>query len=243
MSKVAALRPDDTRIDEAIAYLQSLGVTPVPDPMLTICPTGEQPSQAEYCIFTSKTGVELAVEHGWHPDEETVCAVGHRTATALQDYGYSADVIPSTFTSTGLVEELADEVEGETVEIARSAHGSDVLIQGLKAAGAAVHETHLYCLEQPSTAGRSVSLAVEGELDGILFSSPKTVDHFFEIATEHDAIGPLQCEVAETVIGAIGAPTARAIRKNGGSVDVLPDQASFNQLANTTVNRIREIQQ
>ncbi|WP_129113971.1 uroporphyrinogen-III synthase [Halegenticoccus tardaugens] len=241
--KVAVLRPDDTRIDEAICYLQSLDVIPIADPMLTICSTGKRPRKAEYCIFTSTTGVELAVEHGWEPAGTTVCAVGRQTATALRGCGYSADVIPSTFTSTGLVEELADEVEGKTVEIARSAHGSDVLIQGLKEAGAAVHETHLYCLEHPSTAGRSVSLAIEGELDGILFSSPKTVDHFFEIATERDAVGPLQRELAETVIGAIGAPTARTVRKNGGSVDVVPDQADFNQLADTTVNRIRERQQ
>ncbi|SFT03632.1 uroporphyrinogen-III synthase [Halostagnicola kamekurae] len=243
MPKVAVLRPDNTRIDEAITYLQSLDVTPISDPMLTICPTGKRPRQAEFCVFTSKTGVELAVEHGWQSDEETVCAVGRHTAAALRDYGYSVDVIPSTFTSTGLVEELTDVVEGETVEIARSAHGSDVLIQGLKEAGADVHETHLYYLEQPSTAGRSVSLAVEGELDGILFSSPKTVDHFFGIAAERDATGPLQRAAAETVIGAIGEPTARAVRKNGASVDVLPDQASFNRFARTTVNRIREIQQ
>ncbi len=43
--------------------------------------------------------------------------------------------MPASFTSTGLVEELAAEVDGSTVEIARSAHGSEVLIQGLVAPG------------------------------------------------------------------------------------------------------------
>lgn len=241
--KVAVLRPDDTRIDEAIRCLQSLGVTPIPGPMLTICPTGQQPRQAEYCVFTSKTGVELAVEHGWHPDGETVCAVGRQTATALRNRGYSVNVIPTMFTSAGLVEELADEVEGQTVEIAQSVHGSDVLIQGLEEAGAAVHETHLYRLECPSTVGRSVSLAVDGELEGILFTSPKTVDHFFEIATERDVITAFRHGLEETVVGAIGTPTKRAVRKNGGTIDVIPNTIDFTRLAEVTVNRVQGIQQ
>jgi uroporphyrinogen-III synthase len=240
--KVAVLRPNDTRIDEAVHYLQSLGVSPIADPMLTICPTGQQPREAEYCIFTSTTGVELAVKHGWEPDGTTVCAVGRQTSTALRNSGYSVDVIPVTFTSAGLVKELSDEVEGKTVEIARSAHGSDVLIQGLEEAGAAVHETHLYCLKRPDTAGQSISLAVDGELDGILFTSPKTVDHFFEVATERDAVAPLQCGLEETVVGAIGAPTERTICKNGGTVDVMPDRVDFRRLVEITVNRIREVQ-
>ncbi|WP_254544843.1 uroporphyrinogen-III synthase [Halomarina pelagica] len=236
---VAVLRPDDTRIEEAIRYLQSLGVTPIADPMLTICPTGMQPREAEYCIFTSTTGVELAVERGWEPDGETVCAIGRQTATALRNREYSVDVVPSTFTSAGLVEELADEVEGKTVEIARSAHGSDVLVRGLEEAGAAVHETQLYRLERPNTAGRSVSLAIEGRLDGILFTSPRTVDHFFEIATEQDDAAELKRGLEETVIGAIGAPTARAIRGTGLELDITPESVDFEQLARLTVQEVR----
>lgn len=238
--KVTVLRPDDTRIDEAVRYLQSLGVTPIADPMLTICPTGQRPREAEYCIFTSTTGVELAVERGWEPAEETVCAVGRQTAIALRNRGYSVDVIPSTFTSTGLVERLADEVEEQTVEIARSAHGSDVLIQGLEAADADVHETQLYRLEKPTTAGRSVSLAIDGQLDGILFTSPRTVDHFFEIAMEQDKLTELKCGLEETVIGAIGAPTARAIRDNEVEIDITPESVDFEQLARLTVQEIRD---
>lgn len=98
---VAILRPDDERIDEAVKYLRSLGVTPVADPMLTIRPTGETPEQADYCIFTSVTGVEIAAEHDWDPDPATVCAVGQQTAEALRTHGYPANVVPSSFTSAG----------------------------------------------------------------------------------------------------------------------------------------------
>lgn len=73
---VAVLRPDDKRITEAIQYLQSLGVTSVADPMLSIHPTGETPEQADYCIFTSKTGVELAARQNWETENATVCSIG-----------------------------------------------------------------------------------------------------------------------------------------------------------------------
>lgn len=236
--KVAILRPDDNRIAEAGQYLQSLGVSPVTDPMLTICPSGQTPRQAEYFVFTSKTGVELAVQQEWRPKGAIVCAVGQKTATELRNRGYSVDVVPSTFTSAGLIEELSDGVDGQTVEIARSAHGSDVLVRGLEAAGANVHETQLYRLDRPTTAGRSVSLATDGRLDGVLFTSPKTVDHFFEIADEKDGVAALQRGLDGTIIGVIGTPTERAVRKKGIAVDVKPDTVDFTRLADLTVRKI-----
>lgn len=235
---IAVLRPDDNRIAEAVEYLRSLGVAPVADPMLTIRPTGATPAAADYCIFTSRTGVQIAAEQEWHPSGSTVCAVGQQTASALRDYGMPVDIVPSTFTSAGLVEELATKVDGSTVEIARSAHGSEVLIQGLEAAGADVHETQLYRLERPDTAGRSVSLATDGQLNGILFTSPRTVDHFCEIAAEQVGVSALQQGVAETSIGAIGMPTAHAIRDHGITVDVIPYTVGFSQLADRTVEEI-----
>lgn len=236
--RVAVLRPNDERISDATKYLQSLDVSPVADPMLTIRPTKKMPTMADYYVFTSRTGVEIVAQQNWDPGTATVCAVGQKTASTLRDYGVSVDVVPSTFTSAGLVEELAAEVDGSTVEIARSAHGSDVLIQGLETAGADVHETQLYRLERPTTAGQSVILAMDGQLDGILFTSPRTVNHFCEIATEQDGIPTLQRGTTETIIGAIGSPTARAIRNHGFSVDVIPDTVEFSQLADRTVDRI-----
>jgi uroporphyrinogen-III synthase len=236
---VAVLRPDDNRIAEAVEYLRSLGVSPVADPMLTIRPTGETPVTADYCIFTSRTGVQIAAEQDWQPTSSTVCAVGQQTASALRDYGVPVDIVPSTFTSVGLVEELAAEVDESTVEIARSAHGSDVLIRGLEAAGADVHETQLYRLERPDTAGRSIALAIDGQLDGILFTSPKIVNHFFEIATEEANMTGLRRGVEKTVIGAIGSPTRRAIRDQGIDVDIIPESVGFDQLAQLTIQEIR----
>ncbi len=207
--------------------------------MLSVRPTGAMPAAADYYVFTSRTGVQIAVDQDWQPGRATVCAVGQQTASALRDSGVAVDVVPSTFTSAGLVDELATEISGATVEIARSAHGSKVLIHGLESASADVHETQLYRLGRPETAGRSVSLAIDGQLDGILFTSPRTVDHFFEIATEQADVTGLKRGLEEAVIGAIGAPTARAIRANGLEVDITPEAVDFEQLADLTIQEVR----
>lgn len=236
--KVAVLRPDDSRLREAARYLRSQGVTPIEDPMLTVCPTGQKLGQAAYYIFTSKTGVKLAVEWGWQPGGATICAVGQKTAAALRERDYSVDVVPSTATSRGLVEALSDEVGGHTVEIARSAHGSEILIHGLKDAGATVHETQLYRLERPPTAGRSVTLATQGVLDGILFTSPKTVEHFIEIAQERNRLADVRHGLSHSIVGVIGTPTEHAARRYNVTADIKPEVVGFEHLADCVVDEM-----
>jgi len=143
--RIAVFRPDDERLVEAIELLESLGATPIADPMLAIEPTGTLPTgEAEYTILTSKTGVELAAEGGWEPGETTLVSIGPGTTQAAEAVGWTVDREPEIYSSTGLIELLADEVDGRTVEVARSDHGSDVLLEGLDEAGAKWTETTLY---------------------------------------------------------------------------------------------------
>jgi uroporphyrinogen-III synthase len=233
---VAVFRPDDDRLADAVETLESLGVDPLGDPMLAVEPTGAAPrTDADYTILTSKTGVELAAEHGWNPGETTVCAIGESTADALERAGYAVTVVPEEFSSRGLVECLEDDVDGTRIEVARSDHGSAVLLDGLEAAGAYCHETVLYRLVRPGDAGVSVDRAVEGTLDGALFTSSLTVEHFLDVARENgveaDAIDGLN----DAVVGAIGVPTKETAEARGIDVDVVPDEADFEQLAEAVV--------
>ncbi len=238
---VAFFRPDDERAAEAAEIVRSLGGEPLSDPMLTVEPTGETPRRdAELTVLTSKTGVELAAEGGWEPSDAsggdaTVCAIGESTAEALREAGYEVDVVPEEFSSTGLVETLEGEVEGRRVEVARSDHGSEVLTDGLAAAGADVNETVLYQLVRPEGSGDSAALAAEGDLDAALFTSSLTVAHFLEAAEERgvreDAIAGLN----EAVVGAIGEPTRETAESEGISVDVVPEIADFEKLATAVV--------
>lgn len=237
--KIAVFRPDDERLAEAEELLKSLGADPVPDPMLAVHPTGRTPRNADFVVLTSKTGVELAHESGWEPGDATVCAIGDRTATTLRTYGYGVDLVPDEYSSRGLVTMLTDRVDGKSVEVARSDHGSDVLTDGLAAAGADVHETVLYELVRPEESGRSAELAAAGELDGVLFTSSLTVRHFLDAAEERGVRADAVDGLEDATVGAIGGPTHDTARDNDIHVDVVPDTASFDRLVQNAVERIR----
>ena len=238
--RVAVFRPDDERLAGAVDRLESLGADPVADPMLAVRPTGRTPQDADVVVLTSKTGVELADGAGWDPGDATVCAIGDATADALRDHGYRVDLVPDEFSSRGLVDALADRVDGVRVEVARSDHGSDLLTDGLADAGADVHETVLYELVRPEDAGESVDLAAAGDLDAALFTSSLTVEHFLDVAEERDVREAAVDGLADAVVGAIGDPTRDTAAGYGVQVDFVPDVASFDRLARDAVDRLGE---
>lgn len=234
--RVAVFRPDDDRLAGAVSVLDGLGVRPIADPMLTIEPTGERPrADAEYVILTSKTGAELIADAGW-TFEGTICAIGGRTADALRSVGYAVDLVPKEFSSAGLVAMLEERVDGARVEVARSDHGSRVLLDGLASAGAYVHETVLYSLARPANSGVSVAAAAAGDLDGALFTSSLTVDNFLDAARERGIEAEARAGLNEAIVGAIGEPTRDTIETAGIAVDVVPESASFEALARAVVS-------
>ena len=229
--RVAVFRPDDERIADAAALLESLGAEPVADPMLAVEPTGAVPSDAPYVVLTSKTGVELAAEADWSPGDATLVVIGPATAAAARKAGWTVDIVPDEYTSAGLVAALEGEVDGRRVEVARSDHGSDVLIDGLREAGADVTETVLYRLARPEGAGASAALAAEGELDAAAFTSSLTVVHFLDAAADRGVREAALAGLNDAVVGAIGAPTAETAAEHGIDVDVIPEEAAFDSLA------------
>ncbi|MBP1922789.1 uroporphyrinogen-III synthase [Halorubrum alkaliphilum] len=234
--RVAVFRPNDERIEDAMAALASLGADPVADPMLAIEPTGETPADASYVVVTSKTGVELAADAGWDPGDATLVAIGPATAAAAHDAGWTVDIVPEEYTSAGLVAALRDRVDGVSVEVARSDHGSEVLLDGLAEAGADVTETVLYRLTRPAAAGDSAVAAAGGELDAVAFTSSLTVAHFLEAAAERGVRDAALAGLDEAIVGAIGAPTAETAAEHGIDVDVVPDEAAFDALATAVVD-------
>jgi uroporphyrinogen-III synthase (EC 4.2.1.75) len=156
--RVAVFRPDDERLTTAVELLDSLGATPIADPMLAIKPTGAVPrSNTDCVVFTSKTGVELAADAGWQPGDTTLVSIGPGTTAAATAVGWTVDREPETYSSAGLIDLLADEVADKRVNVARSDHGSQVLLDGLAEAGADVTETVLYRLVRPAEAATAPS--------------------------------------------------------------------------------------
>jgi uroporphyrinogen-III synthase len=235
---VAVFRPDDERIEAAVELLRSLGAEPVPDPMLEVEPTGAVPADAPLVVLTSKTGVELAAEAGWQPGDVDLAAIGPATAAAAREAGWTVDVVPDEYTSAGLVAALEPRVAGGRAVVARSDHGSDVLLDGLREAGAEVTETVLYRLTRPAGAGDSAAAAAAGDLDAAAFTSSLTVENFLAAAADRGVEDAARAGLADAVVGAIGPPTAETATDSGVDVDVVPDEASFEALATAVVDAL-----
>lgn len=237
MPDVAVFRPDDGRLARAGEYLETRGATPVADPMLEVAPTGNTPrDDADYVVFTSKTGAELISAAGWVSGDATVCAIGESTRVALETEGFDVGVVPEEYSSTGLVNVLRDRVAGLRVEVARSDHGSDVLLDGLTEAGAYVHETVLYRLTRPEESGVSAERAAAGDLDGALFTSSLTVEHFLNAADERGCRAQAIAGLNRAVVGTIGEPTRQTAEAHDIEIDIVPDEASFEALADAVLD-------
>ena len=235
--RTAVFRPDDDRLAEAVELLASLGATPVPDPMLAVEPTDATPGAAEWTVLTSKTGVELAAANDWSPAGRLAC-IGPATADAAREAGWTVDLVPEAYSSAGLVDALADAVEPDaSVEVARSDHGSAVLLDGLREAGIETTETVLYRLVRPAGAGESAERAAAGELEAALFTSSLTVEHFLDAANERGVREAAVEELGDAVVGCIGEPTAETAREHGIAVSVVPAEATFETLATAVVER------
>jgi len=226
--KVAFFRPADEREERAVEAVRAESFEPLSDPLLETVPTGAAPrTDAEYVVLTSVTGVELAAET-LRGTDAVVCAVGPKTADALRDEGVDVDVVPDEYTSAGIVDALAERVEGARVEVARSDHGSDELLDGFDDAGAYAHETVLYEIVRPEGGGEETAGALsEGALDAVLFTSSLTVGHLVE-ALEETGVGVDALD--GTVVGVIGEPTRRNAEACGVDVDYVADEATFDAL-------------
>ncbi|QFU82087.1 uroporphyrinogen-III synthase [Natronorubrum aibiense] len=236
---VAVFRPDDDRLTDAVALLEDAGASPVADPMLAVEATDATPrTDADYVILTSKTGAELVSAAGWDPGDATICAIGPATADALREEGYTVDIVPEEYTSSGLVATLEADVDGARIEVARSDHGSAVLLEGLEEAGAYIHETILYRLVRPADSGESAELAADGELDATCFTSSLTVEHFLEAAADRGVREEALAGLEDVTVGVIGEPTADTAAALGIGVDVVPADATFEALARETLEAI-----
>ena len=239
--RVAAFRPDDERLAGAVELLESLGATPVPDPMLAVEPTGAVPGDGtddpapDVVVLTSRTGVELLADAGWSPGGATLACIGPKTAAAARDAGWTVDLVPEEYSSSGLVAALDGAIAGKRVVVARSDHGSDTLTDGLADAGAAVDETVLYRLRRPEGAGQSTVMAAGGELDAACFTSSLTVENFLDAAAERGVRDAAIAGLNRATVGAIGEPTRETAAAFGIDVDVVPDNATFEALATAVV--------
>lgn len=199
--------------------------------------------KTDYVIFTSANGIDFTLKNleGTGIDEKTflealkkiqIVAIGPATRKKLESYGLTNSLIPGEFSSEGLVNDLGKDVAGKVIDIPRSFYGSEVLVQGLKDAGATVHQTHVYTLDIPKggPAEDLIEKTINREIDAFAFTSTMMVKNFMTLA---DKMGKKEAVIDilnKSLVGAIGYPTAQTVESFGINVDVIPEEFTFEAL-------------
>ena len=253
---LAIMRPV-SYIEESVKLAESLGFEPIAVPMIEIMDKADDgfddfvkrviSGESDYVIFTSANGIESTLSK--IPGDEwgslidalnrtSAIAVGPNTQKALQKHGIDDSGMPDVYSSEGLVEYLCSNVNGKTIDIARSSYGAPILISGLEGCGATVFETQVYTLGMLDGDEQKGLIAnvMSGKITTFAFTSSMMVHNFFSNA---DAMGvgeKIVDVLNNSTVAAIGVPTADTLNSYGVNVEVIPDKYTFEAL----INKVKE---
>ncbi len=246
MKTVAVMRPKEN-LPAAVEVVESLGLQAVAVPMIEIEPIRDEffdgfqnrvlKGEADIVIFTSANGVKYTLkkieDRGGFVEalkKTRVVAIGPKTRESLERLGIKP-LQPGDYSSRGIVDFLGD-VRNKTIEIARSSHGSPLLIQGLRERGGRVHETQVYRITTPRGEEQRnlVKKTLEGEIDIFAFTSSMMARNFLEIAGEMNKKNEVIEILNARTVAAIGIPTRETLEKEGVKVKIMPEKFTFQEM-------------
>jgi len=170
-----------------------------------------------------------------------VCG-GPATARAALEAGMPVHLVPPPETGAGDAEALLAEIErhldprGLHFLLPRSQIGRDVLLEGLRRAGAQVDAVEAYRTLPPEIEPGS-DLAAQigaGAIGVVTFTSPSTVRNL--LARLGDAE---RRSLGESLLAAVGPTTAEALRREGFEPEVVPRVAGGLALVAALLDHVR----
>ena len=227
MSKpvVAITRPKD-RAKKACEIVKELGGVPVLAPTLDLEPVNteslknlvERKDDLDWIIFTSPTTIVSL--NKFYPDfiktlSCKLAVIGNKTGKLAEKNGMTVDLMPEDFTAEGLIEEFKKRgITDKVIGIPRTASARPVLPEELEKLGNEIilAEAYKSLFPMDEDAVKDLISKIENrEIDAITFTSPLTVENFFEIVDDKQKISKLLSENLLTVC--IGPITAKVLEK------------------------------
>jgi uroporphyrinogen III methyltransferase/synthase len=237
--RVLVTRPRD-QAAEMVDRLAIMGAEAIEAPMIRIAPPEDlnplrravgNVDTFDWIVFTSANAVEAfmsALLDGTRDVRSLkgprLCSLGTGTAERLARYGVKADLIPDEFRGEALVAAMAETgtLEGCRVLVPRADIGRDIIVDGLRSAGALVTDVVAYrtVLEdaQQDDGPDVYRMLLDEEIDVVTFTSPSAVRNFASIYGKEQTIDLL----SHTVVAAIGPVTSDAAIQLGLTVSVQP---------------------
>jgi uroporphyrinogen-III synthase len=248
---VAITRPKD-RAKKACDIVEKLGGSAVLAPTLDLKPVNtsslrelvERKDELDWIIFTSPTTIVSL--NKFYPDfiktlDCKLAVIGNKTGKLAEKNGLSVDLMPNDFTAEGLIEEFKRRgITGKTIGIPRTASARPVLPKELEKLGNKIilAEAYKSLFPMDEKAVEDLISKIENkEIDAITFTSPLTVENFFEIVEDKEKIAKLLSDNLLTVC--IGPITARVLEKY--DIDyIYPDTYTVPDMMELLFNTWRE---
>jgi uroporphyrinogen-III synthase len=255
---IAIMRPESYR-EKSEALARDYGFKPIYAPMIKlegVKDEGFEPflqrvlaGTSDYVVFTSANGITFTLDKLSETEKKNlitalkktrIIAIGPNTEKELIKIGIDNSFLPEDYSSEGIVKALCPEVKGKTVELARSAFGAKVLMEGLEKCGATVYETHVYTLSIPEGTIQKelIERTLAGEVDAFAFTSSMMVKGFMKHAKGLGAEETIKETLNRAVVGAIGTPTGDTLKKYGVNAKVIPDEFTFEALLKAIKNQL-----
>jgi uroporphyrinogen III methyltransferase/synthase len=223
--------------------LAAQGAEPVELPTIEITPSFDERELASaiddlrtsaygWVVFTSANAVEILMRElrsrvfdARAFGRTRIAAIGPGTADALAARGLRVDLVPTRFVAEGLLEAFGPRVmRGQRVLLPRAADARDVLVDGLEAMGAHVHDLKLYIAAVPAHAdAEGLRRLRDGEIDIVTFGSSSSVRNLIGMLADAT---PLR----SVTIAAIGPVTAQAVRDAGLTPAIVAEEYTIEGL-------------
>jgi uroporphyrinogen III methyltransferase/synthase len=224
--------------------LRDLGAMPIEFPTIQVIPP-ESWADVDHCaarmvmydwiIFTSVNGVKFFLERLFTLGLDIrdlkgprVCAIGPKTAEALETLKIRVDFVPSEYRAEAILAGLRNEdLKGKRVLIPRARIARDVLPEELRKAGALVDVVEVYRTVRPGGNAEEIRQSLrERSISTITFTSSSTVSNFVEMIGVPEA----QELTAGITIASIGPITAEKARSFGIQTTVMPKEYTIPAL-------------
>ncbi|MBI4843771.1 MAG: uroporphyrinogen-III C-methyltransferase [Nitrospirae bacterium] len=201
----------------------------------------------DWLVLTSANGVRYffsrLFEKGDIRDLKglSVCAVGTKTASAINGYGIKVDMVPEEFNSEGLIEAFVsahgrekneEKLKGVKILLPRAEAAREVFPERVRELGGEIDAVTAYRSVKPETHGKRLRRFLkEGKITVATFTSAATFNNFMEMM-EGDGGGLLN----DVAIAVIGPVTARAVEKAGLKVSIMPADATVDAMARAVMD-------
>ena len=163
-------------------------------------------------------------------------ARGPKPAAAMRAVGLTPTFVvppPNTWRRVLQTIDASVPVANQVVALQEYGQPNSSLVAGLEARGASVLCVPVYRWELPEDLEplrQNIRALAAGQLDVLLFTAAQQVVHLLHVAADLGLADRVRQQLGETVIASVGPTTSEALREQGLSVDLQPEQPKLGPL-------------